>query len=550
MSKNWLSLFFVYLRKGFIVFIVARTYTIVIMTKPVEIKKDLKTQTRKRRPLIKIFKIAATIVVVIAIIFGGLYIAWDKELSRVTLSKDTFYDVARLHPTSVREVRSETKEEDLIAVVNDARAKGLKVSISGSQHSQGGHTYYPDAVVLDMKSFNAVKSFDAKAKTITVEAGATWQDVQDYIAPHKLAVQRMQSSYVFTVGGTLSANAHGRDLDGSSVIESVRQLRLLKADGSVVTISRTKNPELFTAAIGGYGMFGVILDVTLDLVDDAIYEKKSADVDYKAFAGYFKDTLQTDPTTAMMLVRPNVDPNSDKFLKNMVVSSWHITKHDNSQLHSLTGEKNVTRDKIFFDLSRRYDWAKSLRWKLQKDLVEKSGADQFISRNNAMRPSETPLAFLDYRPVNRTDLIQEYYVPISKFTGFMDDFRTIIQQDKINIISSTIRYVKANDESMLSYAPKEDAFSVIVMSNISLEPAEVKKAEQSTQRLVDAAIKHDGTHYLTYQLFPTKEQLQKEYPKIDEVFALKRKHDPDELFMNHFYAKYALGKEVRYGGTF
>ncbi len=503
-----------------------------------------------RKGALKAVRIAGSVLVLISILGGGLFVAWDKELSRVTLSSETFYDVARLHPTKVREVRAETKESDLVAVVNDARAKGLKVSISGSQHSQGGHTYYPDAVVLDMKSFDAVKAFDAQAKTITVEAGATWQDVQEYIAPHKLAVMRMQSSYVFTVGGTLSANAHGRDLDGSSVVESVRQFRLLKADGQVVTASRTENAELFKAVIGGYGMYGVILDVTLSLVDDEIYAKKSADVNYKDFPEYFRTTLQSDPTTAMMLVRPDVDPNSDEFLRNMVVSTWHTTKHQDDALRELTSEKNVVRDKLFFDLSRRYDWAKSLRWNLQKDLVEKSGANQFISRNNAMRPSETPLAFLDYRPVGRTDLIQEYYVPIDEFTGFMDDFRTIINEDNINIISSTIRYVKANDEIMLPYAPTKDAFSVIVMSNISLEQAEVEKAELSTQRLVDAAIKHGGTHYLTYQLFPTKAQLTKEYPRIDEAFDLKRKYDPEELFMNDFYAKYALGKEVEYGGTF
>jgi decaprenylphospho-beta-D-ribofuranose 2-oxidase len=542
----------------------ANLYTEVTMSHITPGKKqqsDKQTQKRHKhtsqeRPstlqlkLLRTVKVVISILAIILLFLGGLYIAWDRELSQVTLSKDNFYDVARLHPTKVLEVHHETKEADLIAVVKDASAKNLKISIAGSQHSQGGHTYYPDAVVLDMKSYDEVISFDKKNKTITVEAGANWQKVQDYIAPHRLAVKRMQSSYVFTVGGTLSANAHGRDLDGSSVVESVRQFRLLKADGTVVTVSRKQNPELFGAVIGGYGMFGVILDVTLDLVKDDIYEKRSVDVGYNNFPDYFRNNLQSDPTTAMMLVRPDVDPGSDQFLKNMVVSTWHTTEHTAPELYELTGEKNVIRDKVFFDMSRRYDWAKSLRWSLQKDLVEKSGANQYISRNNAMRPSETPLAFLDYRPVSRTDLIQEYYVPINEFVGFMDKFRDIITEDKVNIISSTIRYVKANDEIMLPYASKQDAFSVIVMSNISLDKQEVLKAERSTQRLVDAAIAHKGTHYLTYQLFPTKEQLKQEYPNIDKVFALKRKYDPKEVFMNEFYAKYAQGKEVEYGGTF
>lgn len=492
-----------------------------------------------------------SLVGVLVLVLGGLYIAWDRQLSAVTLDDDAFFDVARLHPVAVREVREETRREDLVEVVRDANAQGLKVSIAGSRHSQGGHTYYRDAVVLDMKSFDEVLDLDVDGRRMTVEAGATWADVQTALAPHGLAVMRMQSSNVFTVGGTLSANAHGRDLDGSSVVESVESFRLLRADGSVVEVSRTERPRLFEMVVGGYGMFGVILDVTLRVVEDVVYEKRSDTVEYADFPDYFRDEIQSDPTAAMMLVRPNVDVRSDAFLTDMVVSTWHESEAAAAaaapELQELGEERNVLRDKFFFDISRRWDWAKSLRWTLQSDLVEKGGSGEFVSRNNAMRPPETPLAFLDYRPVSRTDLIQEYYVPIDEFVPFMEEFRDILVTDDVNVISSTIRYVKANDEVALPYAAEEDAFSVIVMSNIGLDEESVAEAEVTTQRLVDAALDHGGTHYLTYQLFPTVEQVRAGYPRLEEAFAFKRRVDPDETFMNHFYAHYALGEEIEYG---
>jgi FAD/FMN-containing dehydrogenase len=489
---------------------------------------------------LKLMKKILLIVLVTLLIILVSLLVWFSSLQKVTLSTSFFADVARLYPTQVKEIRKETKTEDLISVLTDAREKGLKISIAGSQHSQGGHTYYDDAIVLDMKEFDAILDINVVDKKITVESGATWQDIQEQLQPLGLAIKVMQSSYVFTVGGSLSANAHGRDLDASSIIETVDSFRLLLADGTTRNVSRKENSDLFGLVIGGYGLFGVILDVTLSVTDDVIYERKTVDVDYKNFVQYFTDTIQTDGTAQMMLIRPSVDINASDFMQTLTVSTWHTIEQTDPSLFTLGTEKNVLRDTFLFDLSRRFDWAKSLRWKLQKAVVEEGGAN-YVSRNNAMRPPVAPLDFLEYHAKNRTDIIQEYYIPIENFTSFMEAFRDIILEDNINIISSTIRYVKANNEAQWSYAPKKDVLAIIVMSNIALDKDSVEKAAASTRKIVDEAINHEGSHYLTYQLFPTTEQLYTIYPNTEAVFNAKLKYDPTEIFMSMFYEQYGKG---------
>src|SRR5919199_4035132 len=195
-------------------------------------------------------------------------------------------DVARLAPARVAEVDDAREVAQLQAVLKDARARGLKVSISGSHHSQGGHTYYPGGVVLNMRTFNRVLAIDTTGPRITVESGATWDEVQRALAPRGLAIKVMQSSNIFTVGGTLSANAHGRDVDVMQVVDVVERFGLLLADGRVVEVSRTENPELFSLVIGGYGMYGVILDVTLRVTRDELYQQRSVSMDYKEFPRY------------------------------------------------------------------------------------------------------------------------------------------------------------------------------------------------------------------------------------------------------------------------
>ena len=446
-------------------------------------------------------------------------------------------DVARLHPARVDRVETVRAVDQLQAALRDAKRRGLKLSIAGSRHSQGGHTYTSGGVVLDMRGFNRVRAVDPDRLTVTVESGATWDEVQRAIAPRGLAVKVMQSSNIFTVGGTLSANAHGRDVDVTQVVEVVQDFRLLMADGSIVTVSRDENPELFSLVIGGYGLYGVILDATLRVARDELYEQKALSVDYREFPQYLA-RIRTDPDVALMLARPSIDPDPTSFLREMVAVTWRRAPPGANGSFDLTEEAHVTRDRFFFGLSRRFGWAKSLRWTLQKKLELGAGQARLVSRNNAMRPPLAPLELLDYRSPRDTDIIQEYFVPVDRFVPFMDRFREILVADRANVISATVRYVTANATPALAYAPDRDALAVIQMSNVGLSANEQARAEAMTRRLVDAALEQGGTYYLTYQLYPTPEQLHRAYPGAGRAFERKRFYDPDETFSNQFYERY------------
>jgi decaprenylphospho-beta-D-ribofuranose 2-oxidase len=450
-------------------------------------------------------------------------------------------DVARLYPEKVEGISFVRRLEQLQAVLRDAKDRKLKVSISGSHHSQGGHTYTAGGVVLNMRRFNRILVIDPKAMTLTVESGATWDEVQRALAPRGLAVKVMQSSNIFTVGGTLSANAHGRDLDVMQVVDVVQRFRLLLADGRVVEVSRTVNPELFSLVIGGYGLYGVILDVTLRVTRDELYEQRSVSMNYTEFPQHFA-RLKSDTGVALMLARPSIDPDPDRFLREIVVVTWRRAGTDQQGDFALTEEAHVWRDKLFFGLSREYDWAKTLRWKLQKRVELGAGKARLVSRNNAMRPPLAPLELLDYHSRDDTDIIQEYYVPVESFVPFMDRFRQVLLDGRMNVLSSTVRYVAPNVTPVLAYAAKRPAFAIIQMSNVELSPEGQARAERVTRQLVDAALEYGGTYYLTYQLYPTPEQLHRAYPNARHAFERKRFYDPDEIFSNRFYQKYGHGE--------
>nr|WP_238532149.1 FAD-binding oxidoreductase [Planococcus antarcticus] len=197
----------------------------------------------------------------------------------------------RLLPVEIKTVKAGMSEDELQKIVQDAKATGDVLSIAGMQHSQGGQTVYPNGIMIDMKPYNKILAVNEEEKTVTVQSGARWADIQEVINPYGLSLKVSQSQNIFTVGGSLSVNAHGLDIRNGGLTDTVSSMRLMNADGEILQLSPAENRELFYAVLGGYGLFGIILDVTLQLFDDELYETKTASMSYSDYPSYFKQQV-------------------------------------------------------------------------------------------------------------------------------------------------------------------------------------------------------------------------------------------------------------------
>ena len=178
-------------------------------------------------------------------------------------------DASCLSRTAVAGVVSPRSEKEVQQALAYANAAGLTISPAGVRHSMGGHAFRRGGIMLDMRKMNGIR-LDPEKSTVIVGAGASWHDIQNAIHP-RFAVKAMQSTDIFTVGGSISVNAHGMDHEAGAIRDSIRSLRVMLADGRIETVSREVNPELFDLVVGGYGLFGIILSAELDVVPNAIY---------------------------------------------------------------------------------------------------------------------------------------------------------------------------------------------------------------------------------------------------------------------------------------
>ncbi|WP_309728313.1 FAD-dependent oxidoreductase, partial [Chamaesiphon sp. OTE_75_metabat_556] len=149
------------------------------------------------------------------------------DISINQLRATTITDASKLEPTQVAAIFQPQSVAEIRHLIATAQRTGHKISMSGARHSMGGQIAAPDSIHLDMLKFDRIV-YNADT-TVTVASGATWKQIQLELGKHGRAVRVMQDSNIFSVGGSLSVNAHGKDPRFGSLIESVVSFKLLNA---------------------------------------------------------------------------------------------------------------------------------------------------------------------------------------------------------------------------------------------------------------------------------------------------------------------------------
>lgn len=438
------------------------------------------------------------------------------------------HDIGRIYEVQAQ-IACPSHDEEIRQLVLEANRTGRPIVPAGKKHSQGGHALVQGGTVVDMSRMNRILSIDKDNKTILVQAGVTWEQIQEAANPHGMAVSVMQSSNIFTVGGSLSVNAHGRDPRFGTLIESVKRIKMLLADGSIRWVSRDQDGELFHLAIGGYGLFGIILEAELRLTTNDIYAKVSEVVFPEDYASYFLEDVLTDPAVGLHFARFSLGNGQN--MTQLVAVTHAKTKSKLKHLLTLKPEKNIGIHKVMLNTLRKSDFAKRALWNME---VWEESAAHVSTRNNAMRP---PILCLEYDSPIDTDILQEYFIPVNQFAHFTEKARAIAEKNAINLMNVTVRYLKKDGEAFLSYA-REDCFSFVFYMNHGLSPQAIEKAKNWTQELVAAALECGGAYYLPYQRYPSLDQLKAAYPEIERFFEKKREYDPNRIFQNEFYRDY------------
>ncbi len=449
---------------------------------------------------------------------------------------------SRLNRTQVRRIERPNSVDALRRLVRRADADGEPLCISGGRHAMGGQQFATDAVLVDMTAMDRVLIFDRDKGHIEVEAGICWPELLAWLARAQQGMwpqwgirQKQTGADRLSIGGTLSANAHGRGLTMKPFIDDVESFTLLGADGQFRICSRARNSELFALAIGGYGLFGIITTVRLRLMRRKKMQRLVSIIDVAELIPAVEDRVAAGCLYGDFQFA--IDPLCDGFLRKGVFSCYQPI-HDSAVMPQ--GQKEL----------RAEDWLHLLYLAHE----EKSRAFETYSRyylsthgQRYWSDSHQLSEYLDdyHRQLDAqlgpsgcgTEMISELYVPRHKLASFMDDVRADMRRTKANVVYGTIRFIEQDEESFLPWA-KAPYACIIFNLHTAHTRAGLKKTAADFRGLIDRAIQHGGSYFLTYHRWASRRQMQSCYPKFARFLALKIRYDPGERFQSEWYRHY------------
>ena len=445
-----------------------------------------------------------------------------------------------LTATMVSQILVPGSVDDLRAAFKLARTEERSICVAGSRHSMGQQGFATDGILLDTRKMNRVVGFDTGRGMIEVEAGMQWPQLLNELTvgqrgdgePWAFA-QKQVGADKMTIGGSLSANIHGRGVAMPPFVNDVEAFRLLSARGELLRCSRDENPELFALAIGGYGLFGVITSVTLRLVPrrkvQRLVEVRSAAGIARAFAERVEDGFLYGEFEL------SVDEKAEDFLDRGIFSTWRPVADD----MPLPG--------LLRDLAEA-DWRELLF------LAHTNKAEAFrryaryclstherVYYSDEQQMSTYPEHY--HREVDRrtgtrgTDVLTEILCERSALEAFLADLRTFARAAELNIVRASIRLIEQDKETFLPWARRPYA-SVGLNIHVERGTRGLIRAGDAFRRLIDLGFRYGGSYYLAFHRHAIKRQLLAGYPQFPQFLRYKKKYDPGELFQSDWYRHY------------
>ena len=456
------------------------------------------------------------------------FVMWFRggEDLEPSVERNIVNDVTQINPIDVAQIVYPRSVGEVQSVVRNSHSP---IAIGGGHYSMGGQTACEGCVSLDMRHMDRILELDVEHQRIRVEAGIRWRKIQEAVDPHNLSVRIMQTYSNFTVGGALSVNCHGRYIGEGPVIRSVESIKMVLADGTLVTAGPSENSELFYGAIGGYGGLGVIVEATLRLADNTNVERSTELMPVANYGRYFREHVRGN--------RSAVFHNGDLYPPNyesVRAVTWSTTTHPLTETERLIHPEPPS----WFDRTMLY--LVSETW--FGPYLRSSLYDSWLYRDTPVvtRNHEASYDVMELEPRSRkysTYVLQEYFVPVERFDEFVPKLRHVLQSRHVQALNVSIRHAHPDPGSLMAWARRESFSFVLYYKQGTTEEAR-NEVGVWTRELVDAVLSVGGTYYLPYQPHPTLSQFRRAYPRFDEYAALKRRVDPNYRFRNMLWDTY------------
>lgn len=444
-----------------------------------------------------------------------------------------------LNPTRVARILEPSGLAAIIALVREAAAAGATLSLCGGRHAMGGQQFGTGTWLVDLSRHAAVLAFDETNGLLTAEAGIQWPEIVAAChARHRAGIlawsirQKQTGADRLSLGGSLSSNIHGRGLRQPPLVNDIEAFTLVDASGQPHVCSRSENQDLFRLAIGGYGLFGIVAEVTLRLAPRVKVERR---VEVMMLEELVRVPAERDTTEWLYGdFQYSIDECSPDFLRRGVFSAYHRVADDlpvPDEQRSLSDRdwkhlihlSHTDRARVFEEYAGYYLSTQGQRY--WSDTHQLSTYPEHYHEELDLRLGAT---------CPGSEMITELHVPRAALVSFMASAAVRLRSGNIPVIYGTIRLIERDTETFLAWA-REPWACIIFNLHVDHDSTGIARARAAFQDLIDLALKEGGSFFLTYHRWARRDQIERAYPQFAAFLRAKDRHDPAHLFQSDWW---------------
>jgi FAD-linked oxidoreductase len=404
------------------------------------------------------------------------------------------------------ELTTPRDEQQVAEAVRRAVAAGHGVRVAGS-----GHSYSPlvstDGTMISLERLSGIHSIDAPRSDVTVWAGTRLKELGDPLWEQGYAMENLGDTHAQALAGAAATATHGSGIRLGSLSSQVVGLTLVTARGELVECSEEHERELFRAARAGLGCFGAITRLRLRVLPRYRLAMQTRNEDLETVLAdlpdrlrhrhfefwYWPDSRRVLSRTSDITDEPSTESALGRFAKQIVVENG-----------------------AFFLLSAAARAIPAWADDVSRIQARLGGKEDKVDRS--YRVLATP------RLVKLVEM--EYAVPAAAGPDCLREIKAWLDASDVPVsFPIQYRYVAAEDPHLSPYHGRDSAL-------IDLQQFKGMPYEEYFAAGEAIFKRYDGRPHWGKLHTRTAAELRELYPMWDDFQAVRRRWDPDGVFMN------------------
>lgn len=403
-----------------------------------------------------------------------------------------------LHPSSIEEVQS---------IVKDAYENNKTVRVVGS-----GHSFTPlietNNVLLTLDNLQGIVAIDKENKQAEVFAGTKLHILGPELFKNDLAQENMGDINVQSIAGALSTGTHGTGETLGTLSTQMLAVTLVNGKGELITLTKGVDAN-FNFAQVALGSLGIMVKVKLQLVSKYKLKYNLSKIDYNEVLGKIDD-LVTNNRNVEFYFFPYTDTCQLKVLNisDEKIKSGGIGKKFNDI---------VMENGVFYIVNKISTWFKAHK-AMAKLSAWGAGKGEFVNWSHEIYATKRYVKFNE----------MEYNIPKKNFKEALQEIKTMIVKENVPVsFPIECRFVKSDDIPLSPAYQRESAYIAVHMYKTRKYADYFKKVEA-------IMAKYNGRPHWGKRHFLTATDFKNRYPKWDDFHALRKRMDPQGVFMNDY----------------